>query len=386
MRLKNGLVYRPDGVFTKGDVAMEGGVFSIPAGFDAPDGEAFDVEGLYLIPGLTDLHFHGCAGHDFSEGSEAAIRALADYEESVGVTAICPATMTLPEEDLLRVAGAARSFPNETGAELVGIHMEGPFISEQKKGAQNPAHIRVPDVGFFERVQGASGGLVKILSLAPELEGALDFIEAERGRTTLSLAHTVCDYDTAKEAFERGARHVTHLYNAMPPIGHRNPGPIVAAVDRDDVDVELICDGVHLHPAVVRATLKLFGPERVLFVSDSMEATGMPDGRYELGGLPVVKTGRRAALSDGTIAGSVTNLMDCVRTAVREMGVPLETAVRCAAVNPARALGIEKRHGSIEPGKAANLVVLNRDLELIMVFSRGRLIRGEGALGEREVL
>ena len=377
MLLKNGLVYRPDGAFHKGDLAIENGVFS-----DAPgSGGSLDVEGLYLIPGLTDTHFHGCMGHDFCEGTEAALQTLADYEESVGVTTICPATMTLPEECLTQIAEAARKFPNETGAALVGFHLEGPFISEAKKGAQNPAYIRRPDAGFFGRVQAASGGRVKILALAPELEGAMEFIERERGNAVLSVAHTACDYDTAREAFGRGARRVTHLYNAMPPANHRSPGPILAAAERNDVDVELICDGVHIHPAVVRATLRLFGPDRVIFVSDSMEATGMPDGRYELGGLPVAKTGRRAALNDGTIAGSASNLMDCVRTAVREMGVPLETAVRCAAVNPARSIGIDKEYGSVRPGEIANLVVLNRELDVLMVFNRGRPIKNLSLIG-----
>ena len=366
MLLRNGIVYGPDGVFRKGNVAISNGVFS-----DTPEpSDTFDAEGLYLIPGLTDIHFHGCMGHDFCEGTEPAFRALADYEASVGVTSICPATMSLPESKLLDIAKAARNFDG-----IRGIHLEGPFISEKKKGAQNPAHIVKPDIDMFERINSASGGLIKIVSLAPELDGAMDFITRESKKTVISIAHTACGYDTAKEAFERGARHVTHLYNAMPPIGHREPGPIIAAAERNDADVELICDGVHIHPAVVRHTLRVFGPERVIFISDSMEATGMPDGRYELGGLPVTKKGRRAELNDGTIAGSVANLMDCVRTAVTEMGVPLETAVRCAAVNPARSVGIYDSCGSIEAGKAANLVALNAALDVIMVIRNGRVLK-----------
>ncbi|MBR1671837.1 MAG: N-acetylglucosamine-6-phosphate deacetylase [Fretibacterium sp.] len=369
MRLENGQVYCPDGVFRRGTLHVEGGVFVEAS---AP-GPVFDAEGLTLIPGLTDVHFHGCMGRDRCEGTEAAIQAIADYEESAGVTTLCPATMTLPEGRLIEIVSAAGRFSGETGAALVGIDMEGPFISLEKRGAQNPRYIRRPDAALFERVREASGGLVKIVTVAPEVEGAMEFIDRERDRAILSIAHTACDYDTAREAFARGARHVTHLYNAMPPMGHREPGPILAALERDDVTIELICDGVHVHPAVIRNTLRMFGKDRVIFISDSMEATGMPDGRYTLGELPVVKRGNRALLSDGTIAGSVTDLMGCLRTAVLGMGVPLETAVRCAAVNPARLIGIHDRYGSLEPGRVANLVALDKELNVVMVLNRGRV-------------
>ena len=180
----------------------------------------------------------------------------------------------------------------------------------------------------------------------------------------------------AKEAFDTGMQHMTHIYNAMNPINHRDPGPVFAAVDSKNVDVEIICDGIHVHPSVVRSTIKLFGSDKVIFISDSMEAAGMPDGDYELGGLSVRRQGNRAYLSDGTIAGSVVNLMDCLRTAVLKMGIPLEIAVKCAAVNPAKAIGIYNRTGSIEAGKSADLVVLNDDLEIKMVLNRGKIVNG----------
>ena len=368
MKIENVNIFNADGYFEKGSVCMENGFFV--AGSEATEGPVIDGSGLYAIPGLTDLHFHGCVGYDFCDGTEEAIRAMAEYEASVGVMNICPATMTLPEDQLLRICDAAAAYRSEKGARLVGINMEGPFISVKKKGAQNEKYIRTPDVELYRRLQERSGRLFKLVDVAPETEGAMEFISQVSPEVTVSLAHTEADYDTAVEAFERGASHVTHLYNAMPPYSHRAPGVIGAAAD-NMAEVELICDGVHVHPSVVRNTLRMFGEDRVIFISDSMMATGMPDGEYALGGQAVHVKGNRATLADGTIAGSATNLMDCMRTAVKQMGVSLAVAVRCAAVNPAISLGIYNHYGSITPGKAADLILLDEDLEIRGLYMDG---------------
>ena len=249
--------------------------------------------------------------------------------------------------------------------------MEGPFISPAKKGAQNGLYIHKPDVPMFLRLQKAAGGLFKLVDIAPEEEGAMEFIDVLKDQVAISLAHTTADYDTAKEAYDRGACHATHLYNAMPPFSHRAPGVIGAACDSPHVRAELICDGIHLHPATVRTTFKMFGDDRLILISDSMMATGLNDGEYALGGQPVTVRGNLATLADGTIAGSATNLMDCVRTAVKKMDIPLGSAVKCAAVNSAKAVGIYDRYGSITPGKTANLVLLDKDLNLKTVYLRG---------------
>ena len=367
LTITNGLIFRPDGQFHSGSVSISDGLIT---GSPHEDAETIDAENLYIIPGLTDIHFHGSNGHDFCEGTHEAFRAITSYEHQHGITTLCPATMTLPVSDLTRIVSAARDFPD-----IIGINLEGPFISPKKIGAQNPAYIIRPSAEILRRLQAESGGLIKIAVVAPEVDGAMEFIREARELVTVSIAHTECDYVTAQEAFTCGARHVTHLYNAMNPISHRAPGPIIAALEDERVSVELICDGVHVHPAIVRNTLRMFGPERVIFISDSMEATGMPDGDYELGGQRVIKHGNRATLEDGrTIAGSVTNLMDCMRTAVLEMNVPLEEAVRCSAVNPARAIGVYDRYGSIEAGKAANLVAIDKNLNLVWVIKDGKII------------
>ena len=368
MIIKNALVFQEDGSFKQEDIYVDNGHFQ-------PDGQGpvLDAQGLYAIPGLTDIHFHGCVGYDFCDGTEEALQAIADYELSVGVTTIVPATMTFSEEILSDIMSAAASFKGKTGSELKGINMEGPFISPAKKGAQNGKYIHTPDIGMFRRLQEISGGMIKLCDIAPEMEGSMEFIDALKDEVGISIAHTTADYDIAKEAYDRGARHTTHLYNAMPPFSHRAPGVIGAACDSSHVRVELICDGVHIHPATVRTTFKMFGDDRICLISDSMMATGLSDGDYSLGGQPVKVVGNLATLADGTIAGSATNLCDCMRTAVKKMGIPLGSAVKCAAVNTAKAVGLYDQYGSITPGKVANLLLLDEDLNLKHLIFKGEL-------------
>ena len=371
MRITGGQVFDLQEGFVRRDVCFDGRLLSN----SSADGRTYDASGCYIIPGLTDLHFHGCMGRDFSDADPEGLEIMARYELSRGVTQICPAGMTLLEEQLTRVCQVAADHrdANKPGAELCGVNLEGPFLSRAKKGAQNGDWLHAPDVAMLRRLMAASRGLVKLVSVAPEEPGAMEFIEAVEGEVTVSLAHTTADYDTAMEAFRLGARQVTHLFNAMPPFSHRAPGVVGAALDTPLCNVELICDGVHIHPAVVRAVFKMFGPKRVILISDTMRAAGMSDGDYTLGGQAVKVKGKLATLADGTIAGSVTNLMNCMRTAV-SFGIPLEDAVWAAAVNPARAIGIFSRMGSLEPGKRANVVVLDQNLELKDVFFRGELV------------
>lgn len=261
------------------------------------------------------------------------------------------------------------------GAELVGVNLEGPFLSEAKKGAQNGAYLRDPDVELLNRLQTAADGLVKLVTVAPEQPGAVGFVrKAAQSGVTVSVGHTTADYDTARAAFSAGARQVTHLFNAMPPFTHRAPGVVGAAFDHPEVRAELICDGVHIHESVVRAVFRLFGPERVVLISDTMRAAGMPDGQYSLGGLDVTVRGKLCTLADGTIAGSATNLMDCLRTAV-SFGIPLKDAVRAATFNPAQALHMQHRIGSFVPGLDASAVLLEKkDLSIRAVVFRGELV------------
>ena len=373
MRITGGQVFDLKNGFLHRDVCFDGQLLER----SSADGQIYDAAGCYVIPGLTDLHFHGCVGEDFSDGSPEGLEAMAKYELSRGITQICPAGMTLLEDQLATICrtAAAHRAAGKPGAELCGINLEGPFLSMAKKGAQNGDWLHAPDVAMFRRLQAASHGLVKLVSVAPEEPGAMEFIEALEGEVTVAIAHTTADYDTAMEAFRRGARQVTHLFNAMPPFTHRAPGVVGAAFDSPQSFVELISDGVHIHPSVVRATFQLFGPERVILISDSLRATGMPDGRYPFGGQEIEVHGNRATMAGdpNTLAGSVSDLMACMRTAV-SFGIPLAHAIQAAAVNPARSLGIDRRMGTLDLGKVANVVVLDQNLALKDVFFRGALV------------
>ncbi len=339
--------------------------------------EVIDAEGLYALPGLVDLHFHGAVGYDFCDATEEAIQALADFEASKGVLAICPATMTYSEEILGGIMDAAAAHKNGKGADLVGINMEGPFISPDKIGAQNPKYLHHADVGMFRRLQERSGGLIKLVDMAPEEDGALDFIQQCHDEVRISIAHTCTDYDTAKKAFAAGASHMTHLYNAMPGITHRAPGPIIAALE-DGAEVELITDGVHIHPAMVRFTFRVFGDDHVVLIADSMMACGLPDGQYSLGGQAVTVRGPVATLTEhpGVIAGSATCLYDCMRRAVLDMDVPLASAVRAASENPARSIGVESDYGSLAPGRYGNVILADHQLNIQKVIQKGHIIAG----------
>lgn len=383
MIIKNGLVFTESGTFeplhisTKDDLIT--GVYEVSIEEKEEDW-IFDATDCYVIPGLTDVHFHGCNGHDFCEGNKEAFDVITSFELTQGVTSVCPATMTLPFEtlsDICKNAAAYRKAQKagtgrEDAADLIGIHMEGPFLNVRKKGAQNEAYMQEPSAEKLRSWQQDAEGLIRLVSLAPEVPGALSCIRECKEEFRFSVAHTEADYDTAMEAFASGADHATHLYNAMPPFTHRAPGVIGAAFDSPDTFVELICDGVHIAPAVVRATFRLFGDDRVILISDSMEAAGMPDGQYSLGGLEVNVKGKLATLADGTIAGSATPLYQCMLTAV-SMGIPLESAVKAATINPCRSIGMDAEYGSIKENKKAHFLVLNKKDLSIKAVIKGQL-------------
>lgn len=399
MRIINGLIYSPECEFRSGTLEINGDVISGVSDFlpeNNFDDEVINAQDLFIIPGLTDIHFHGCMGFDLCDGNINALKNIAEYQARQGILNICPATMTLDTENILKILANAKDFRNlklKNCAELVGINLEGPFISPKKCGAQDPKFSVKPDINLFEKFYEASGSLIKICCVAPELENSINFIKYLRENfqdVRISLAHTCADYDTALNAFKAGVNHITHLYNAMNGINHRNPGPILAAVDFNDgnnfargglaknlnnkIKAELICDGVHVHEAAIKNAFRLFKAENIMIISDSLRATGMPDGEYELGGQIFIKRGNKTGLKDSpdVLAGSVTNLMDCLKFLVKNKIISLEQAVKCAAVNPAKAINIYDKIGSIEPGKVANLVLLDKNLEIKKIFMRGK--------------
>ena len=375
MVIQNGLVYTEEHLFARMDLEYEGDIITRMAPAGSLDGQpCFDAEGLFVLPGFVDVHTHGCAGGDFSDGDKTAISRMLAFYAKEGVTSVVPSSMSLSGELLENAVGAMRPYFDREGygAVLRGLNMEGPFLNPVKKGAQKEEYIVPPDEELFERVWELSGGRVRILDVAPEMPGSTAFIKRMSERCTVSLAHTTANYDQAAAAFAAGATHVTHLFNAMPPFGHREPGVVGAASDFAR-HVELISDGVHLHPAVVRAAFNMFAG-RVCLISDSMRATGMPDGEYDLGGQAVTMQNGRATLADGTIAGSATSQPECARRAVY-FGVPLEEVVQAASENPAKAAGIYDVVGSIAPGKRADLLMWTADMQTARVVVGGKMLR-----------
>ena len=357
--------------FVHGSFRVESGRFSEIL-TTVPDDDGIDLENQYVIPGLVDVHSHGNSGADFSDGDYDGLVKMARYLARNGVTSFAPASMTLPYnvlEAAYRTAVRLKHAQPAGCARLTGIQMEGPFFSEKKKGAQNGAYLRLPDFAAFRRLYDVSEGLVRIADVAAELDGAVEFTREVSKLCKVSIAHTDCAYEDACAVFDAGATHLTHLYNAMPSIHHRRPGPIGAASERENVVAELICDGRHVHPSAVRMAFRLF-PDRICLISDALRCCGMPDGQYTLGGQDVFLSGGVARLADGTVAGSATNLYDCMRKAV-EFGISVDQAVRSATIIPARELGCETEIGSIEVGKRADFVVCDAQLNRRAVYLCG---------------
>ena len=366
MIIKNGNVFQEDGSFCRETLYIRNHRLT-EAFEETSEEEVIDAEGLMVIPGLVDIHSHGAAGEDFSDGNPEGLKKILQYEKRCGITSYCPTSMTFPKERLRQIFASIKGAQTEDGATVVGINMEGPFLDPAKKGAHVEKWIAAPDVAFVRELNQDADGLVRLVTLAPNMDGAEEFIKEMHEEVCISLGHTAADYDCASRAMKLGAHHVTHLYNAMQPFGHRAPGLIGAAMDDPECMVELICDGYHIHPSAIRAAFRMFGPERVILISDSMRATGMENGTYELGGQEVTVKDRKAVLKDGTLAGSATNLYGCMCKAV-EFGIPLEQAIMAATANPARSIGIFDRVGSIRIGKQADLLLVSENLELKRVI------------------
>ena len=374
MYYKNAFIYCGDFTFHKGAFQVCDGKFgkilpeSVPA-------DAIDLQGALVIPGLVDIHTHGNSGADFSDGDYEGLKRMAAYYAQAGVTSFAPASMTLPYTDLQKAFDNAHRLTEESPAGysvLRGIHMEGPYLSYEKRGAQNAEHLKAPDPSGFLALQKSCGGLIRIVDIAPELPEAIDFIRKVQVDCTVSVAHTNADYDQAKAAFAAGATHLTHLFNVMPGMHHRNPGVIPAATENANVRAELICDGLHVHPAMVRLAFDIFGSERIVLISDSGRCCGMEDGStFMLGGQSARLENGIAKLSDGTIACSAANLYQCMCNAI-QFGIPREAAIRAATYNPACAIGADTLVGSIETGKIADFLICSPDFVQKRVFLSGR--------------
>lgn len=375
MIIKNATVYAEDFEPIRADIEIEGEKI-LKIGENLSGGEELDFSGFTILPGFIDIHTHGRAGADACDGEVEALQTVSCSQAKLGVTSFCPTTMTVSNEELKKIFTAAAEFRgNEQGAYMHGINMEGPYISYAKKGAQHGDFIRKPSVEEFNELSAICP--VGLVDVAPEVEGAMEFAAEIGKKTTVSVAHTAANYETVKTAFENGFTHTTHLFNAMTPFAHREPGAVGAVLDNENATAELICDGFHVSPASLRIAFRLLGEDRSVIVSDSMMASGLCDGDYELGGQAVYVRDGKALLKDGTIAASTSNVFDEFKN-VLKFGIPFKQALKSCTINPARAVGADKIAGSIAEGKNADLIAVDSEMNLKAVFIKGRRI----ALGE----
>lgn len=374
MILKNAKIFDEDFNIVRADISVCGGKINrIAPNLEGED--SYDLRGFLIAPGFVDIHIHGCVGADTCDGTREAIAKMADHLAAEGVTSFCPTTMTVSLPQIRTALSTVQNCianPPE-GASVRGINMEGPYISASRRGAQKEEYVRKPDWREFKRMYDECGGIVRLIDIAPECEGGREFVNHVSKYCRVSLAHTEADYDQTKEAFQDGITHVTHLYNAMNGLHHRKPGAVGAVFDDDQVKAEIICDGFHIHPAVLRTSFRLLGEDRTVIISDSMRAAGMPDGVSELGGQRVYVQGGQARLADGTIAGSTTNIPQEVKNLI-QWGIPLRQVIKSATINPAKEIGAEKEIGSIRIGKQADFVVLDENWNVRLTVINGKMI------------
>ena len=331
--------------------------------------EQIDASGSLVSPGFIDIHTHGAAGHDMMDGDAVGVKSISEKYASFGVTGFLATTMTMNVSSIQKaLSGIRKAMEVNYGAKVLGCHLEGPFISKQYPGAQDAAHIRAAEFSFIKKYSD----VIKMVTIAPEIEGSEEFIrQCVNNSIIVSIGHSSATYEEAVKAFGTGISSVTHTFNAMPPLHHREPGIIGAAMDDKDVYCELIADNIHIHPVLQRVLLKVKGIDRVILVTDSMRAAAMPEGCYELGGQSVHVRNNSARLNNGTLAGSVLTIDKAIANFMKNTGISIDEAVRTVTLNPASLLGLENRLGSLGKGNDADITVFNEQLDILFTFVNG---------------
>ena len=374
MILKNATVFNGDFEKVRADVAIEGERISKIGDLSGED--ELDLTDMIVMPGLIDIHIHGCGGADAGDATPEALETMSQTLVKNGITSFCPASMTLSFEELTKIFANIDEMKNKVGGAYIhGANMEGPYIAMSKKGAQNPLYVRNPDKEEFKRLFDGCNGSIKVVDIAPECDGGDEFIKEIQPICPVSIAHTDAGYDEAVHAIELGVRHITHLFNAQSGLHHRKPGVVGAAFDvgkEKGVRAELICDGFHIHPATLRIAFRAMGEDGTVIVSDSMKAAGCPDGDYDLGGQPVYVRDGKALLADGTIAASTSNVYKELKNVI-SFGIPEKQAVKSATINPAKAIRADRETGSIEEGKLADILVVDKDYNIRLVIVKGKI-------------
>ena len=386
-----GTILTPTKEITDGAILIESGRIAevgpasevkLPA-----DAAVIDHRDKTVTPGFIDMHIHGAAGHDFMEATPAAVSRIGEFLARHGTTSYVATTVTASAESILeaarglgKIVRAARSWDPTNGpaaAQPSGVHFEGPFLNVIRRGAHPAADIQEPNLEKLKQFVEATGGTARVLDLAPELDDALALLENARSRGILvGIGHSNATFEEAERGIAAGATHAVHIYNAMRPFSHRDAGIIGAALTDDRLSVELICDGLHVEPAAIRLVMKTKGTGRIILITDSLSATGMPDGRYQLGQFIINVVGGVCRTDEGTLAGSSIVLEQAVRNLAKFTGLSFKDCLPCATLNPARLLGLEKQKGVVAPGADADLAVLDKDFLVKQAYMRGRTVIG----------
>ncbi|KRF43888.1 N-acetylglucosamine-6-phosphate deacetylase [Paenibacillus sp. Soil787] len=374
--ITNVRVIAETGIIEQGSVCVENGRITAIVEGELVYSEGLDIldgEGKLLIPGMIDVHIHGAKGYDMMDGTVRSIEVVSETCAATGCTSFLATSVSSKMEDLLRMIDNVKQVAGkERGASIVGIHTEGPYLNIKRKGMQNEAYLRHPDIAEMERVVEQAGSLLKMVTIAPELPGGMEMVSYLRERGIIvAIAHSDATYDEATEAFRLGASHITHCFNGMRPIHHRDPGLVVAAFEQPHVSLQAIVDHVHLHPAIVRLMHKIKGAEGMVLITDALHAMGLGDGDYQFGGHAVKVVGGVAQLQDGTLASSTVTMSEALRNTV-ELGISLEDAVTMASRTPADLLGLTHK-GRIAIGADADMVLLDDKFQVAWTMISGRI-------------
>ena len=339
--------------------------------------EVIEAKNKFVVPGYINIHVHGGGGSDVMDGNYEAINQIAITHSRFGTTAFLPTTMTMSKDKIIRslrsICEAVKK--GTAGAEILGIHMEGPYINPEKKGAQKEEDIKKISLEEFLEFNQASGNLIRLVTIAPEMPGAISLIKyLYKQGIIASVGHTNATYVQTQAGIQAGLSHVTHTFDAMRGLHHREPGVVGAALTSPELTVEIIADGIHIHPIVLKILTKIKEGEKIVLITDAMRAAGMPEGVYDLGGQEVTVKKGRARLKDGTLAGSVLTMDKAVKNMVNKVGIQLPKAIQMASFNPARSIGIDDKKGSLEPGKDADIVILNKNLETELTIVAGKIV------------
>ena len=376
--IANGRIYTENETIVQGYIIIDNGkIAQIGTGEYQGELTTIDLKGQHVLPGFIDIHMHGGYGEDAMDASFEGLKHLSESLLLEGTTSFLATTMTQSDENIIKALKNIVDYQgqqdNLNAASIVGIHLEGPFISEHKVGAQNPAYVQRPSVAKIQQFQEIANDQIKVMTFAPEVEGARETLAALHDQINFSIGHTVATFDEVNEAVAHGAKHVTHLYNAGTAFEHRNPGLSGAAWVNEKLSTESIVDGIHSHPASIKIAYKQKGNKRFFLITDAMRAKGMPDGEYDLGGQNVTVKGSEARLTSGALAGSILKMNEGLKNLIKFTGASLDDLWRVTSLNQAIALNIEDNKGSIAVGKDADIVVVDDDMHVLTTIKSGEV-------------